>query len=199
MLGTLKHNYGSLSLARPEDCRDERQVSPYVYLPLQPASPCEIPLQRRKSSLFGGRSDVSVISPTDAHSLKSPVLWVDCRDDAERAVSVINVDAISEKEFRKQRHRVEDTAVIAYCTIGYRSAQFCSQTPGAVNLEGGIVNWINAGYPIWGPNGEPSNRVHVWSEQFKEHVPEGFSAVVYSKAAVALQLPRILLRNVTGL
>jgi rhodanese-related sulfurtransferase len=148
-------------------------------------------------------TDVSVITPHAAHTLKSPVLWVDCRDDAERAISVINVDAISEKEFQKHRHRVEDTAeravVVAYCTIGYRSAQFCLQNPGAINLEGGILNWIHAGYPIWGPDGEPSTRVHVWSEQFKTYVPQGFSTVVYSRAAVALQLPRILLRNVMGM
>ena len=131
------------------------------------------------------------------------MIWVDCRDDAERAVSVINVDAVSEKDFQKHRHRVEDTAegavVVAYCTIGYRSAQFCSRNPGAVNLEGGILNWINAGYPICGPEGGPSKNVHVWSEQFKDYVPEGFGTVVYSRAAVALQLPRILLRNVTGM
>ncbi len=144
-----------------------------------------------------------MITPQAAHGLKPPVVWVDCRDDAERAVSVISVDAITEKDFQKRRHRVEGTAdgavVVAYCTVGYRSAQFCTRNPGTVNLEGGILNWIHAGYPIWGPEGAPSKKVHVWSEQFQDKVPEGFATVTYSRAAVALQLPRILLRNVTGM
>lgn len=63
------------------------------------------------------RLGVATITPDAAHSIKTPVVWVDCRDDAERAISVINVDAISESEFRSDR--VEQGAiVIAYCTIG---------------------------------------------------------------------------------
>lgn len=61
----------------------------------------------------------------------------------------------------------EDTIVVVYCSVGYRSAEIVEKLSAAgvdevYNLEGGIFAWANEGRPIVG-NGTPATSVHPYN------------------------------------
>jgi len=154
-------------------------------------------LQERIQKTNAAFPSVTTISPTEARAITTPVVWVDCRDRAERAVSTISVDAVPEAAFSSTP--VPDGAtVIAYCTIGYRSAQFVQRHTDAVNLSGGILAYIHDGFDVYDAEGHVTRKVHVWGGQFGQYVPEGYEWTAYSTVQTALQMPRLLLRQVFG-
>ena len=89
----------------------------------------------------------------------APVLLLDVRtrhefDSGHLAGAAHTTDVDSARQLiRDFRINTPDGQVVAYCTIGYRSAQFSQRmtTLGCddvKNLEGGIWAWIDAGQPI---------------------------------------------------
>lgn len=61
-----------------------------------------------------------------------------------------------------------DTLVVAYCSVGYRSAAVVDAVQQAgfeavFNLEGGLFQWANEGRPL-SRNGERVNKVHPYDE-----------------------------------
>lgn len=61
----------------------------------------------------------------------------------------------------------EDTRVVVYCSVGYRSAAIVEMLSAAgvdevYNLTGGIFAWANEGRPIV-KNGEPATSVHPYN------------------------------------
>jgi rhodanese-related sulfurtransferase len=106
-------------------------------------------------------------------------LLLDVRTPEEFAVSQLptaqRLDP-AETEFHNLQHVVTDTPIVAYCSIGYRSAVICDrlQAQGfmnVMNLEGSIFAWANADYPVY-RNGHIVHQVHpansVWGHLLRK-------------------------------
>lgn len=108
-----------------------------------------------------------------------PFLLVDVRDDNEFAVSMLP-GAITLAEYERSRGRYAGHRIVPYCTVGYRSGKYTAklleQGVDAVNFEGSIMGWVEAGQPLVTPAGEETRRVHTWSRQIA--APPGYVQVV---------------------
>jgi rhodanese-related sulfurtransferase len=94
---------------------------------------------------------------------------VDVRSDEEVQVSVIP-GAITKAQYEKDREKYQGKTVIAYCTVGGRSARYASDlakqgTP-VKNFKGSILEWVNAELPLVTLDGKPTNRVHLYSDRY---------------------------------
>jgi len=124
--------------------------------------------------------EVSDVSAEEALALtgKSMPVFVDVRDPAEQAVSMLP-GAITEEEFLKNPEAFRDRTVIGYCTISYRSGKLAQklQKKGIqmLNLRGGILAWLYAGGKIY-RDGMPTNQVHVYGKTWNL-APSGYEAV----------------------
>ena len=63
-----------------------------------------------------------------------------------------------------------DAAVVAYCSVGYRSSALVQRlmkasVPSVFNLEGSIFQWAKEGGPLES-NGRPVNKVHPYNAAF---------------------------------
>lgn len=110
---------------------------------------------------------------------RSPIL-LDVRTEAEFAVShLCNAQQINPKtEDFSSLNFAFDTPIVAYCSVGYRSARLVDrlQQAGytqAANLEGSIFQWANEGQPVY-CNGEIVRQVHpydrVWGQLLKPNL-----------------------------
>ena len=124
--------------------------------------------------------DVTEISPPDAvkRMEEGSVLFVDVRDPAERAVSMLP-GAVTEEAFLKNPKSYGRKTVVAYCTIGYRSGKFADRMAKkgirVLNLKGGILLWVHDGGRMF-KDGKPTNRVHVYGKKWAL-APEPYESV----------------------
>jgi len=124
------------------------------------------------------------------------VVFLDCRDAEERAVSVIP-GAVSEyddgKEIKTEDEDGKETIVICYCTIGYRSQKKVQelkkrkQDVKAYNLSGSIVAWTHdprAPALVDPKTGKETKRVHTygktWALQRKDYEAVVHKAPLFS-------------------
>ena len=124
------------------------------------------------------------------------VVFLDCRDAEERAVSVIP-GAVSEyddgKEIKTEDEDGKETIVICYCTIGYRSQkkvqELKKRNPDvkAYNLSGSIVAWTHdprAPALVDPKTGKETKRVHTygktWALQRKDYEAVVHKAPLFS-------------------
>ena len=137
--------------------------------------------------------DVKEIEVTDAQQNADGLVLIDVRPEAERAVSMIP-GAITAEHFEANRDSYRNHEPVAYCTAGYRSGvyaqkmnrtdassngdsgTFDSDNAAIKNLRGGILSWCQAGLPVMTPEGQPTNKVHVYSKSWNL-LPEGFHGV----------------------
>jgi len=110
----------------------------------------------------------------------NPPVLLDVRDAEEFAVSHLP-NAYHAPTVEAVRHLpVEaNTPIVAYCSVGYRSAQFAKQLQDAgfaqaVNLEGSIFQWANEGRSLV-HNNHTTQSVHpynvLWQGLLKPSVP----------------------------
>jgi len=103
---------------------------------------------------------------------------IDVRSSEERAVSMIP-GAMGVDEFRADPERFAGQTVVAYCTIGYRSAQFATEMAEAgievLNFEGSILAWVHNGGALEDANG-PTTRLHVYGDRWNL-APAGIQTV----------------------
>jgi sodium/bile acid cotransporter 7 len=106
-------------------------------------------------------------------------VFVDARPDNERAVSVLP-GAVAEAEFLSDPGRYAGKAVIAYCTIGYRSGKLAERLAAqgipVMNLRGGILAWVLSGGAVYGPDGRPVKAIHVYGAKW-DYPPAGYVSV----------------------
>lgn len=62
-----------------------------------------------------------------------------------------------------------NTLVVVYCSVGYRSEKIAKKLlevgfSRVYNLYGGIFEWVNEGFPVVDASGQPTNRVHAYSQ-----------------------------------
>ncbi|MDP5052721.1 MAG: hypothetical protein NWP69_02920 [Congregibacter sp.] len=115
----------------------------------------------------------------DGATGKKAYLLVDVRDDNEVAVSMIP-GAITKTDYEENRARYASYRIIPYCTVGYRSGKYTQtlmkQGIDAVNFEGSIMGWVEAGGRLVTRDGQETRRVHTWSRQIA--APPGYEQVV---------------------
>jgi sodium/bile acid cotransporter 7 len=125
--------------------------------------------------------DVPEMSPeelAEAMEDDGPVV-VDGREPEEIAVSRIP-GAIPLDELDREAVKESGRRVVVYCTIGYRSG-LCARDLrdegiDAWNLRGSILAWAHAGEPLVTPEGEPTQRVHVYGPKWAL-APSGYESV----------------------
>lgn len=109
---------------------------------------------------------------------ESDFVLVDVRSDIEIQVSVIP-GAITKAVYEKNPEKYKDKTVIAYCTVGGRSARYAKQLQEsgvmAINYKGSVLGWVKAGLPLVTLDGEPTHRVHVFSDRYQ--VPSKYEAI----------------------
>ena len=101
------------------------------------------------------REVLNVINNQEENA-KRTVLFLDCREKEERAVSIIPGASSAEEfedDFEKQQDDGKETIVVCYCTIGYRSQKKVQELSKrlarsrpdvkAYNLSGSIVAWTH--------------------------------------------------------
>lgn len=112
------------------------------------------------------------------HETSGQHLIVDVRGPEEYQVSMIP-GAITKEQFERNKSQYRHRTIVVYCTIGYRSGQYAKKLISdgftAKNFKGSIVTWCQAGLPLMTMHGEPTNRVHTYSSQYK--VPAKYTAV----------------------
>ena len=109
----------------------------------------------------------ATISANEALSLKqNEYILVDVRSKKEQQVSMLP-NAISDVEFLKNTEKFKDRKIIAYCTIGYRSALFAEKLKKLkiVNLIGGVLAWSHI-HGTFTKDGKITKKVHTYSKKW---------------------------------
>ncbi len=92
------------------------------------------------------------------------VVLVDVRTDAERRVSSI-AGAITAEEFEADPTQFADRTVVAFCTVGERSARFARDMAESgvevLNFEGSLLAWSYADGDLVDADG-PTHTLHVY-------------------------------------
>ena len=120
---------------------------------------------------YPGVPSVTTTELANALAEGRDVVLLDARETAEFAVSHLPgahrvpsvVDASATLD-----STAPDTLVVAYCSVGYRSAALVKAlreqgVVNAVNLEGSIFAWANAGLPVYRGNQEV-DEVHPFDD-----------------------------------
>ena len=127
---------------------------------------------------------------------KRTVLFLDCREKEERAVSIIPGASSAEEfedDFEKQQDDGKETIVVCYCTIGCRSQKKVQELSKrlarsrpdvkAYNLSGSIVAWTHetdAPKLLDPKTGKETNRVHTYGKTWALQSVE-YESVVYKR------------------
>ncbi|WP_201771537.1 rhodanese-like domain-containing protein [Pseudohaliea rubra] len=106
------------------------------------------------------------------------LLFVDVRSEEEMSVSMLP-GAITRREYERNPEAYKGMRIVPYCTVGARSGKYTRELRdrgvSAVNYRGSILDWVENGEPLVTPDGEPTKRVHTYSERFS--VPEPYTPV----------------------
>jgi len=114
--------------------------------------------------------NVPEISVSDLDSLQNSVQLLDARERNEYEVSHLQgAKWVGYDDFDLERvdGLPKDTAIVVYCSVGYRSEKVVEQLLAAgftnvQNLYGGIFEWANEEKPVVDTQGEPTEKVHAY-------------------------------------
>jgi rhodanese-related sulfurtransferase len=128
--------------------------------------------------------DVAVISCEDLAELLAGAgpmpLLIDARGPEEFALShLVGARRLPEPDAPGAAGLARETAIVVYCSVGYRSARLARSLRQAGftdvrNLEGSLFRWANLGLPLAGP-GSARPRIHpfqpCWALLLDPEVP----------------------------
>lgn len=111
---------------------------------------------------------------------QNPIL-LDTRSAAEFGVSHIKgARFVDYDKFSKKDVADIDLnrTVVVYCTVGYRSERIGEKLQKlgfkyVYNLYGGIFEWVNQGNNVVDANGNPTKKVHAYSEDWGKWLQKG--------------------------
>lgn len=103
-------------------------------------------------------------------SSRTPPTIIDTRQPGEYNVShlkgalLVDPDAT---DFPQLASLDKNAPIVAYCSVGYRSAQITERLTSAgftnvINLRGSIFQWANEGRPVYDNSGSEVHRVHPY-------------------------------------
>ena len=164
--------------------------------------------QARKSALdkmveginnrFG---DVQHITPAELLAMqkeRNRVIIVDVRMQDEYDISHLP-GAVSAEQFESCKAELtsKEAAVVAYCTVGYRSSTFAQKLSKegweVFNLSGSILAWTHEGLPlVTGQEGAevPTKAVHVFGERWRLQ-PSTYEPVMFRTPFLSLAMNKI--------
>ncbi|CAL5229898.1 g13316 [Coccomyxa viridis] len=123
------------------------------------------------------------------------IILLDIRTPQEWEVSRLPGNVLTTDAFETVR---EDTAksapLVTYCTAGLRSGKYAEGLlkegfTDVRNLEGSILAWTQAGYPLVKQDQSPTTDVHVFSKDWALQ-GDGYHGVYFSKGGGALATVR---------
>ena len=99
------------------------------------------------------------------------IILVDVRSPQERAVSIIpGAISIAEFESNIEQYHQNNSLLVAYCTIGYRSGKYAArlskQGIKILNLEGSLLAWSHIQGELVNKTGS-TKKVHVFGRQWQ--------------------------------
>ncbi len=107
------------------------------------------------------------------------IVLVDVRTPEEQLISGLP-GAIDVDEFESRADELAGSSVVTYCTIGYRSSRYAEellhQGWDVKNLTGSILSWTHVRGPLVDPAGQPTRRVHVFSDKWNL-VADGYEPI----------------------
>lgn len=138
--------------------------------------------QQRIEDLYS--YEVPLIKPAELKqklAKQDSIYLLDTRTPAEYKVSCLrHSQRIGYDDFRKEKiaHIPKEATVVTYCTVGYRSDKIGERLKAmgyenVYNLYGSMISWVNAGYPVYTPEGSPTRKVHTHSEDWSQYLEKG--------------------------
>lgn len=120
------------------------------------------------------------IPAVDVAHVDQRAVFLDAREPEEFSVSHIrNARYIGYKDLNLDviKDLPKDTAIIVYCSVGYRSQKVTEKLLEAGftnvhNLYGGIFEWVNSGRPVVDQKGV-TQRVHAYSRSWSKWLQKG--------------------------
>ena len=81
-------------------------------------------------------------------------------------------------DLAKVKDLPKDTAIVVYCSVGYRSGKITEKLIKAgftnvKNLYGGIFEWVNTGHTVVDDSGKPTDRIHTYNKSWSPWVTKG--------------------------
>jgi len=124
---------------------------------------------------------ISVDELKRVEKTKIPFLILDARELIEFNVSHIkNAKYVGYNQFKiKSLMGVDkESTIIVYCSVGYRSEKIGEKLKKAgfkkvMNLEGGIFDWVNKGYPVYNKRGIITHKTHGYNESWGKWLIKG--------------------------
>jgi len=115
---------------------------------------------------------------------KEKIYVLDTRDFREYSISHIeNAIYVGYEIFSVDKISIipKNAAVVAYCSIGYRSEKVGEIMKAAGymkvnNLFGGIFDWVNNGFPVYDSAGKKTDRVHPYNRSWGKWLTRGTKA-----------------------
>jgi len=137
--------------------------------------------EQKLKSLYKGT--VTLIQPESLDSLMAgeDIVLLDTRSPEEFKVSHLkNAQFVDYDNFELSEITVanKEKTVIVYCSVGYRSERVGEQLKAAgyknvYNLYGGIFQWKNEQRPVYNPEGEQTDSVHVYNKRWGQWLEDG--------------------------
>lgn len=108
-------------------------------------------------------------SETLINGIPEDVILVDVRTAQEQTVSMIP-GAITKEVFLQEKEACRDKKIVAYCTVGARSAVFAEKISKdgfqAYNLAGGILAWTGEGGKVVSAAQQAEKKVHTYGKEW---------------------------------
>lgn len=120
------------------------------------------------------------VPAVDVAHVDTPAVLLDAREPDEFRVSHIkNARHVGYDDFAisSLNDLPKDTAIIVYCSVGYRSQKITKKLIDAGfsnvhNLYGGIFEWVNSGHSVVDQKGKTS-RVHTYNRNWSKWLQKG--------------------------
>ena len=124
---------------------------------------------------------ISVEELKKVENTKKPLLILDAREEKEFNVSHLkNAMYVGYDKFKLSKLKKIDknTTIVVYCSVGYRSEKIAEKLKKAgfkkvMNLQGGIFDWKNKGYPIYDNKGIKTEKIHAYNKAWGKWLIKG--------------------------
>ena len=130
------------------------------------------------------KNTIPTISPSDLYIkiLKGGSIYLlDTREEKEYSVSKIKgAIHVGYNDFNIKSTDIlkRDVTVIVYCTIGARSENIGEKLKkegftDVYNLYGGLIYWVNQGYPVVDNSNQTTQNIHIYSQEWGKWLKKG--------------------------
>ncbi|MBX2981145.1 MAG: rhodanese-like domain-containing protein [Flavobacteriales bacterium] len=131
-----------------------------------------------QEKLQGLLSDKTPVIDVPQLAKNPKVMLLDARPKEEFDVShMAKARRVGYDDFdmAKVKDLPKDTAIVVYCSVGYRSGKVTEKLLKAGftnvrNLYGGIFEWVNTGRTVVDDSGKPTDRIHAYDKNWSRWV-----------------------------